>query len=74
MTSEDTFAELMKSARRSNFLETADALEHFADHEQTEFGPMYNVHETPHFQPTEARRLLWAFRAGRLHERGIDDE
>lgn len=63
--STERFEEVIRRARRSQYHDQADVLEYYADHDTNQFGPVYHPHDAPSMSPDEARRLLWAFRAGR---------
>lgn len=65
----DTFEDVVAAARRSHYNGVADVLEHYGNPEPARFGPLYNPFDAPYDDPETAKRLLWAFRAGRAFER-----
>ena len=68
MSEPSEFAEVLRKCRRSHYHEVADVIEHFADHDVSQFGPVYKPASAPHKRRVDAFHVLWAFRAGRAFE------
>jgi len=70
----ESFDEVIQNCQRSQYHTVADVLEHFADHDVNQFGPSYDVFDTPCDDSEMEKRLLWAFKAGRSFQADIQRE
>lgn len=67
----DTFDDVVAATRRSQYNGVANVLEHYGNPEPGRFGPHYHPIDAPAPSVEMAKRLLWAFRAGRAFERDL---
>jgi len=68
----ETFDELISKCRRSQYHDVAEVLEYLADHETNQYGPVYKPIGAPCESPEFAKRLMWAFKAGRSYQADLN--
>lgn len=65
--------DVLRRARRSQYQQLAEVIEHYIDHDTNQYGPLYQPMDAPHQDRVDVWHVMWAFRAGRAYEATPDN-